>query len=88
MRVARRIRPSRVGCGATVDRRRLYAASLPSETPPASSPAPSRPPVTLIIHADGTIVAPAGTLETEMERESPRHVSSPSAFAGASARGK
>jgi hypothetical protein len=89
MRVARRIRPSRVGCGATVDRRRLHAASITSETPPASVPvpAPTRSPLSLIIHADGQIsnFSQFGTSGNNLEQ--PRHEALP-ALAGASTRGR
>lgn len=55
MRVARRVRPSHVGCGATVSRRRLYAASV-SETTREDDALDSPPTIwSLVIHADGTI---------------------------------
>jgi hypothetical protein len=55
MRVARRVRPSHVGCGATVNRRRLYAASV-SETTREDDGLDSPPTIwSIVIHPDGTI---------------------------------
>lgn len=55
MRVSRRIRPSQVGCAASVSRRRLQVASL-TESPETSQPRPLPRPA-LIIHLDGQILA-------------------------------
>lgn len=89
MRVARRIRPSHVGCGATVNRRRLYAASFSHDTEPASNPAPLRlplPPATIVIHANGQITSQSGPMPFENE---PERASQPRAeLAGANARGR
>lgn len=55
MRVSRRVRPSQVGCGATVARRRLYAAvASAAETRASIPPAPR---LALIIEPDGEIIA-------------------------------
>ena len=88
MRVARRIRPSHVGCGATVNRRRLYAASFSHDTQTASNPArvQSLPPATFVIHANGQIVAQTGPFPYESE---PERSSQPlTELAGSSARGR
>lgn len=89
MRVARRIRPSRVGCGATVDRRRLHAATTSNESPPATVPdsTPTRSPLSLTIHADGQIstFSYLGTPGNDLEQ--PLH-EAPPALVGASARGR
>lgn len=55
MRVTRRIRPSQVGCGATIGRRRLYAASISRDAAPAETPPVSH--VAFIIQPDGRIQA-------------------------------
>jgi hypothetical protein len=53
MRVTRRVRPSRVGCGATIARRRLYAAARTASVP--ESQAPNLPRMALTISPDGRI---------------------------------
>ncbi len=93
MRVARRIRPSRVGCGATVDRRRLHAATTTNESPPASVPVPvpvpppTRSPLSLTIHADGQISTYTSLDASGTNLEQPLHEALP-ALVGASARGR
>lgn len=54
MRVARRVRPSQVGYGASVGRRRIYASWA---TSPANDPEKaSLPRMTLVIEQDGQIL--------------------------------
>lgn len=91
MRVARRVRPSHVGCGATVSRRRLYAASVSDTdldtTPPDDTPESPSTFWSLVIHADGTIASPEGPFSFLTPAESAVYEPSP-ALAGASARGR
>jgi hypothetical protein len=54
MRVTRRVRPSQVGCGATIGRRRLYAATASAAN--ARNDDSSVPQISLIIEPDGQIV--------------------------------
>jgi hypothetical protein len=55
MRVTRRIRPSHVGCGATIGRRRLYAASQTRGATVAETP--QLPRVAFVIQPDGRMHA-------------------------------
>jgi hypothetical protein len=55
MRVPRRIRPSQVGCGATIGRRRLYAAS--ASTNPESTDKSQIAHLAFVIRADGQLVS-------------------------------
>lgn len=64
MRVTRRVRPSQVGCAASVGRRRLYASSL-ADREPAAQPEPA-PRLTLIIHPDGQIVSETASSEFDL----------------------
>lgn len=63
MRVTRRVRPSQVGCAASIGRRRLYASTLTDCEPAAQPEIPTR--LTLIIHPDGQIVADSALGERE-----------------------
>jgi hypothetical protein len=55
MRVTRRVRPSQVGCAATIGRRRLYAAVASASE--SRNNAPAVPRISLIIEPDGQIVS-------------------------------
>ena len=60
MRVARRIRPSRVGYGATVNRRRVHAAGFSgNESRKQHEPRVS---LTFVIQTDGTVLSPEGEI--------------------------
>jgi hypothetical protein len=87
MRVARRVRPSHVGCGATVSRRRLYAASSSDTTP--QDDALDSPPTfwSIVIHPDGSISPRDGQFSFNSPGEDAAYESTP-ALAGASARGR
>ena len=54
MRVTRRVRPSQVGCAATIGRRRLYAAV--ASVSESRNDTPAVPRISLIIEPDGQIV--------------------------------
>jgi hypothetical protein len=84
MRVARRVRPSRVGCGATVSRRRLHATSFSeNDSPKVSLPTPR---LTLVIDADGTIRSATGERIVDLAPEQGAYVVAPD-LAGANSRG-
>jgi hypothetical protein len=55
MRVARRVRPSQVGCAATIGRRRLYAATASHSEISADTSPTAR--MALVIQPDGRIIA-------------------------------
>jgi hypothetical protein len=84
MRVTRRIRPSQVGCGATIGRRRLYAASASTSDSATETLQISR--LSLIIQPDGQIISPIGTHGLEIDSARPSYASAPE-LAGSSARG-
>jgi hypothetical protein len=84
MRVARRIRPSQVGCAATIGRRRLYAASATSNEPSKNMPQLAR--ISLVIESDGQIVHPDDNLDSDLEQVPEFYASA--LLAPASARGR
>lgn len=57
MRVTRRVRPAQVGCGATIGRRRLYAACMSSVE--ERNEVPQAPRIALVIQPNGQIVPAA-----------------------------
>ena len=68
MRMTRRVRPSQVGCAATISRRRLYAANVSQDTAAVSSE--PKPRLMVVIDRDGQImgniaeISPSPALET------------------------
>jgi hypothetical protein len=80
MRVTRRVRPSQVGCAATISRRRLYAAMATASD--ARNEIPPAPRIALIIEPDGQIVSSADIAGIDA-----RHYESAPEFAGSSRRG-
>lgn len=77
MRVTRRIRPSQVGCGATIGRRRLYAASLFKDETAAEAPPVAR--MAFVIQPDGRIHALPLSDDAEGGRVSPSELFAASA---------
>jgi hypothetical protein len=85
MRVARRVRPSQVGYGASVARRRIYAASILPEVPAAEPVAAPR--IAVIIHPDWQISSPHGPFEYAAEPDHREYVFAPE-LSGSSSRGR
>lgn len=81
MRVTRRVRPSQVGCGATIGRRRLYAAIASASD--SRNDVPLVPRIALIIEPDGQIVPTVDNPGIE-----PRPYEPAPALAGSSPRGR
>ena len=87
MRVARRVRPSHVGCGATVSRRRLYAASVSETTRQDDVPDSPSSLWSIVIHPDGTIAPRDAQFPYGSSAEDDAYGRAP-VLSGASARGR
>lgn len=73
MRMTRRVRPSQVGCAATISRRRLYAANASQDVATLSSEL--NPRLMVIIDRDGQIMGNVVEIAPEHGVESRRYAS-------------
>lgn len=85
MRVARRVHPSRVGCGATVSRRRIFAARGAWAQP--ADEVLQHPRISLVIAPDGEITYP-DQRTGEKSEDAPRCYDALPALTSSSARGR
>ncbi len=73
MRMTRRVRPSQVGCAATISRRRLYAANASQDTAAVSGEL--KPRLMMVIDRDGQIMGNIAEISPESPSETRRYAS-------------